>query len=141
MRTEIIFTTLLFIGLCFKALHWPGGNIFIILAVGTLALLYFPFGFFFLSDKSLKNQNLGMSIITGMMLSVLVCSISFTSIKWPGGGAMFAIGAISTLITLGVTLSLRKKNTDESLKRYYDRLGIRQVFFLLVGLLSFFSDF
>ncbi|RZJ67447.1 MAG: hypothetical protein EOO50_05520 [Flavobacterium sp.] len=138
MRTESAFTGLFLIGIIFRLLHFPGGSLFVILALSTLALLYFPFGFFFLSDKSIKNQNTALSIVTGLFLSTLVIGIEFGILNWPGANVLLIIGAISVIITLALTLSQKQTNKEESRKRYYDRLAIRQIFFLLVGLVAFF---
>ena len=77
MRTETGLTALFLIGIFFKLMHWEGAGVMLTLSLGGLAMVYFPAAFFFFSDKSIKNQNLPLSIIAGFLLSIVPVGILF----------------------------------------------------------------
>lgn len=81
MKTEKILAGLFLIGVIFRLMHWPGGYIAIIISLGILSLLYFPFGFYFLSGKTFKDQVIGLSAVAGMFLSTPVIGILFALMR------------------------------------------------------------
>jgi hypothetical protein len=105
-------------------MHWPGAGVLMVLSLLGLALCYFPFGFYFFSDKNFKTQNIGISVVFGWMLSISIIGILFKLMFWPGSAAMLIIGATVSVILAGVAVILFTKST-ELLKNYYKNLLIR----------------
>ena len=77
MKTEKIFAGLFLLGCVFKLMHWPGASIALILSCGIMSILYFPFGFYFLSGKTFQQQNIGLSVGVGVGLSTAITGIIF----------------------------------------------------------------
>ncbi|MBX3165671.1 MAG: hypothetical protein KF900_14435, partial [Bacteroidetes bacterium] len=100
-----------------------------------LSILYFPFAFYFFSDKNLKTQNLVLSIVGGIILSMVVNGVLFKLQYWSGHGtAQLITGIILTPVLLGVCFSMKKK-ADESLTQYYKNYILRISFWLALCLI------
>ncbi|MCW1148654.1 GldL-related protein [Flavobacterium lacisediminis] len=126
MKTEKALLIVFIISLIFKLMHWPGGGPLMVLSLTFLAFCYFPFGFYFFSDKTFKNQKIGVSILFGWLLSVAIIGIEFKLMFWPGSKVMLLVGCMSAAILLLAGFSLFKKS-NEDLKNYYKNLLTRTV--------------
>ena len=133
MKTEKALSIVFIISLLFKLMHWPGGNILMVLSLLILALCYFPFGFYFFSDKNFKTQNIGISIVFGWMLSISIIGILFKLMFWPGYSPMLIIGATVAVLLAAVAVILFARSID-LLKNYYKSLLIRTVVVLVLSL-------
>ncbi|MFT3794193.1 hypothetical protein [Flavobacterium sp.] len=138
MKTEKILFGLFLVGILLKCLNLPGASILIILTLGILSILYFPFGFYFLSGKTFKEQKIGLSVVSGMFLSAPVYGILFALMRWPGSGIMLLIGIIPCVPLLVVQFLLRKNNPDASLDPYYRNLLFRTTVITAITALCFF---
>mgnify|MGYP006170625555 CR=1 FL=1 len=136
MKTEKALSIVFIISLIFKLMHWPGAGVLMVLSLLGLALCYFPLGFYFLSDKNFKTQNIGISIVFGWLLSVCIIGILFKLMYWPGSSPMLLIGTLTAVPLIGVAVLLYKKSTD-ILKNYYKNLLIRTSVLFLFSLLCF----
>jgi len=136
MKTEKVLLALFIISLIFKLMHWPGAGPIMILSLLILALCYFPFGFYFFSDKNLKTQKIGISLVFGWLLSICIIGILFKLMYWPGSSPMLLIGTLTVVPLIGVAILLYVKST-EILKNYYKNLLIRTSVLFLLSLLCF----
>ncbi|UGS19788.1 hypothetical protein [Flavobacterium cyclinae] len=132
MKTEKTLSLIFILSLIFKLMHWPGAGPLMIISLLGLAFCYFPFGFYFFSDKNFKTQNIGISIVFGWMLSISIIGILFKLMFWPGAAPMLIVGATTSFILAGVAVILFAKSTD-LLKNYYKNLLIRTVVFLVLS--------
>ena len=121
MKTEKVLSILLIISLLFVSINWPGAKLFVIMSLLILALVYFPFAFYFFSDKTLKRQNLAVSIIFGWLLSIIPIGIMFKLMFWPGYHVMILTSCLTAPILLIIAFILFKKS-KEDLKTYYKNL-------------------
>ncbi len=124
MKTEKTFTIIFIIGLIFTLLHWPGGGITLVISLATISILYFPAAFYFFCDKAIKKQNLALSIISGIFLSLIPLGILFKLMFWPGGHLYLLIGTVSTPIILTVVYFLKSRSTED-LSTYYKNMFLR----------------
>ncbi len=136
MKTEKALSIVFIISIIFKLMHWPGAGVLMVLSLLGLALCYFPFGFYFFSDKIFKTQNIGISIVFGWLLSVCIIGILFKLMYWPGSSPMLLIGTLTAVPLIGVAILLYIKSTDV-LKNYYKNLLIRTSVLFLFSLLCF----
>lgn len=113
-----------------NALAWSWFDNDIIVTV--LAMCYFPFGFYFFSDKNLKTQKIGISLVFGWLLSICIIGILFKLMFWPGSGMMLLIGSISAAILLVVSFMLFQNSTPE-LKNYHKNLLTRTLVLFVVS--------
>lgn len=136
MKTEKILFILFLIGIAFRLMHWPGGAVMHLFSLAGLALIYFPGSFYFYSDKSIKNQNIPLSIITGFFLSIIPVGVLFKVLYWPGAQINLLVGTVSAIIIYGIVIFLQSK-AEEDLKTYYKNMKVRTTVLMVAGLLFY----
>lgn len=133
MRTEKVIACLVILGLLFKfVLHLPGASVILIISLLSLSGLYFPLAFYFFSDKEIKNQNLALSIISGMFWAVIPIGILFKLMYWPGASIQLLIGVAPAPILLGIVYFLKNKASTE-LATYYKNMLLRAWVLTILG--------
>jgi len=137
MRTEKTFGIIALLGLFWLFMDFPGYGLLLILSMGILVLLYFPFGFYFLCDKEIKQQNLIFSIISGWFFSTALLGIQFKLLDYPGADFMLFVGVIQVLIILIVAFLLKRKAKKE-LTTYYRNMLIRTSILTVLAIFFFF---
>lgn len=136
MKTEKIFTFLTLLGLLLKYINVPGGNILLVLSLLILSLLYFPFGFYFLSDKNIKTNTV-TSIIFGWLLSIAFIGILFKIMHWPGAIVMAIFGTfLSIPLVIYSYLKFQKSNSEDL--NYFKKLLIRSIILSIISMLFIF---
>jgi len=126
MKTEKTLSIIFLVGLIFKLLHWPGAGEILVISLSTIVMLYFPAAFYFFCDKVIKRQNLALSIVSGLFLSLIPLGILFKIMYWPGGQLYLLIGTVSAPIILTVIYFLKSKTT-ENLATYYNNMFSRTI--------------
>jgi len=116
--TESVLLSFAVVGGMFKILHWPGANIIITLTLCSLAIIYFPLGFYFLGNAAVRTT----AIITGMFLSCIPLGILFKIMHWPGASIMLVIAAASAPVMVLFLIFMRKKATALTLEWYNSML-------------------
>lgn len=133
MKTEKVLVIITIIAIFLKFFHVPGGAPLLALSLLILALLYFPFGFYFLSDKSYKENTI-TSIVFGWLLSICFIGIMFRIMHWPGAMGMNLIGAM-TALPLTIFVFFKHKNAIPEKNIYYRNLLIRSSVLLILSIL------
>jgi hypothetical protein len=126
MRTEKIIGLLALVGVILKILHVPGAGLLVTGSLILLSVLYFPAAFYFFSDKQIKRQNLAMSIIAGIFLSLISTGILFKIQHWEGAHLYLSVGLAAIIMLLIITYILKAKAADD-LRIYYQNLVARLV--------------
>ena len=93
MKTESVFYGLLLLILILKMNAIQGAAPLLIVLLGTLSMLYFPMGFYFLSGKGIYNQHVLPTVLGMLSFSVVILGYLFRVMNWPGSNAMGLIGA------------------------------------------------
>ncbi len=132
MRTEKILGAIIWIGILFKLLHWPGGGIILVLSLSALAMIYFSLAFYFYADGEIKNQNLPLSIATGLFLSIIPIGILFKLQYWPGATFYLLMGSVGSFILFPIIYFMQKRNM--ALTTYYKNMMKRVI---VLGTASF----
>jgi len=127
-------------GIVLKLLHWPGGNIALVLSLMLLSLFYFAASYFLYnptqmvvvdgySYKQTSTKKALLAVITGMSMPVALIGLLFRLMHWPGAAVMLLVGlvTIAPIAILNLVLFLNRK--DE----FYQPLAIRT---LIVAILS-----
>jgi hypothetical protein len=109
----VISIIVLFIGIIFKMLHWPGAGI--ILSISSLAVAVFFITYLFVGTKSLSTGIEKASGISGCIAMCLtVIAFLFKVQHWPGAGILIIISLIGLLLT-GILLIIDAiKETDQT---------------------------
>ncbi|MDB5257626.1 MAG: hypothetical protein JWM14_2321 [Chitinophagaceae bacterium] len=137
MKTEKIIGVLVFVGLIFKMMHWPGAGPILVLSLTALSLVYFWGGFYFLSDANLKHQKIALSIIAGAVFGMACIGILFRLMYWPGAKPMLYIGVFG-LPALTAAVFLFKSQAEQELQPYFNKLLIRLALFIVIAVPLFF---
>lgn len=137
LKTEKIIFIIFLLALILKVTDTPGGNLFSIITLMPLSLLYFPFGFYFLSDKKVDNTTIAFSVISGFLLSTLVIGDLFKLMNWSGATLILVIGLISCLPI--AVISYLRYSQPKNLEHvtYYKNIFIRVLVFTILGLILF----
>ena len=97
---EKVFIVLALLGVVTRLLHWPGSEVYILLSILGLTILYFNFGFLLYNGIRLRNifkrasyqhtpvSNILLAIATGVVHTTMLISIVFKIQHWPGGNEM-----------------------------------------------------
>lgn len=134
MKTEKILSIVFILGIILKFFHIPGGGILTILTLLPLSICYLFFGFYFFCDETIKQQNLILSIISGIFFSLVPLGIVFKVQWWHGGYMFLVIAMVTTPIIFFVSYYLKSKETGETVK-YYNNMVNRS---LILTILSVF---
>jgi len=126
-RIERVIIVVGIIGTFFKIQHWPGANIMIALSLISLAVLYFPLGFYFLGN----NSETKVAVISGLFLSLIPVSILFKHLHWPGAFVLVIAAVVSAPLVLAGLLYLRRKATAASLA-FYNSMILRTALLMLL---------
>lgn len=126
MRTEKTFAVIFLVGLAFKLMHLLGADIIILVSLLTIAILYFPAAFYFFSDKVIKRQNLPLSVVSGLFLSIIPIGILFKVLFWRGAELILLMGSATAPIILVIVYFLKSKATED-LATYYKNMFVRTI--------------
>ena len=136
MKTEKVLVIIAILSSIMKMFHILGGSVFLVLSLLGLAICYFPLGFYFLSDKSYKENTI-TSIIFGWLLSICFVGIMFRIMHWPGAMIMNIVGSMTALPLTIFAYSKYKSSNQENMV-YFRNLLIRSlILFILSLVLSF----
>lgn len=124
MKAEKGITIAFIVGLVFKYLHWPGGSQILIISLSILAIIYCFGAIYFFSDKTIKNQNLLLTIFSGFFLAFIPIGVLFKLQYWPGADFSLLLGIFLAIIIFSITYFLKSKSKDE-LETYYKNMTIR----------------
>ena len=139
MKTEKTFIFIFLFALVLKFFNVPGASVLLIVTTPVLYLLYFPFGFYFFCDKILTQQNLVLSIMGGMFLSIAPMAILFKLLFWPGAGIQL-MAAVIFLPVLLIIIILLSRGPRLDLKIYFKNYITRTVFWLIMSLVFYFTS-
>lgn len=137
MRTEFGLAIAFIFAMVLKFFHIPGGSIILVLSMLTLGIVYFPFAFYFMRDKTSKLQNIPLSMVSGMVFSIAITGLLFKIQHYPGGAIMSSLSFVLIIPILIVCIVLFKKSSEE-LKRYYRNMLIRSSIIALFTTVFFF---
>jgi hypothetical protein len=118
MKTEKIFSAIILVGILMKLFHLPFAAPLLTLSLGTLSILYFPLGFYFLNVK-FKKKNIGLSLISGLLLNIIPIGILFKLMHWPSSDQMLIVGIVSSVLLFVIISVVKniKSSTNEEVKK------------------------
>jgi hypothetical protein len=130
---EKILILIAIIGLIFKLMNWPFAGLILTISLTSLSILYIGFSYF-LYKKTEKN-NIALSIISGVFLSILLNGILFKLMHWPLAGIQLLLGIMHTAIIFVIAFILFF--TSDNLKQYCKKISIRTGIWLVIGILLY----
>ena len=139
--------TLLIIGLSFFFLRWPFASEFLILSIGSLALLYMYFGTILFNDIPIKNilktiksksgrsAKLIAGFLLGFLLAINIIGSLFKFMNWPFAMNLIFISLAFMIIILIASIILSSKNNSVFYKNVILRFGLWGMLSLMLTLL------
>lgn len=129
---ELILTVVALIGLLFKIQHWAGVGIILVLSLNSLAMFYFPLGFYFLKDHASKGQNKVLLTLTSLFHSITVVGLLLKLQRWQGGHIYMVIGLIASTLLLLAYLYLQKHSSTAQYL-YNKKMALSSFIFVVVA--------
>jgi hypothetical protein len=119
-----------------KMLHLPISGFIIILTGFAMFFSYLLGGFYFFCDETIKRQNLALSIIAGICLSVSPMAIIYRLDYWPDSDFMLIASMILSFCVLAFTWFF-KRLAREELAEYYKNMLSRSVTLFCVSVILY----
>ncbi len=117
------------LGALLRVFHAPFAGVLLVLGFSVVATLYFPLGWLLFGRPSHKDQLVPLSVITGLVLSLLCIGMLFKLQLWPGADTELLLGLLGSVVVMGAILTLHFR--DRGREQYFKGLRHR---LLLVGL-------
>ena len=136
MKTEKIFSVIILLSSILLYFHLLGAATLFVLSLLALSLIYFVGGFYFFCDKVIKRQNIALSIISGITLSIIPIGIMFKGMRWEGGQMQLEIGVISGIAVVVATYFIKLKAKEE-LATYYKNMFLRSVILTVLSIIFY----
>jgi hypothetical protein len=95
--------SVLTIGLMFKWMHWPGGDLLLVVSFCSLAIYYVLKGFTYKASNAIETLYKTMFF---MSFSVVVLSMLFRMQQWPGTNVMIGIGYIALMLIVMIQIRM-----------------------------------
>ncbi len=136
MRTEKTVAAIALAAFILKLMDIPGNGILLTVSLLVLAVMYFPFGYYFFPDKNVKNQNAIISIVASIYLAFISIGILFKLQFWEGEEFYLMLGSIAAPALCVITYYKKNKAKDE-LKTYYKNM-FKRTFVLSILSITFY---
>ncbi len=130
---------LVLFGILLKLMSWPFAGEVLVLSLSSLSMIYFYGGFYFFRDKKNKKSNRTLSIVSGVVLSVITIGFMFKVQYWVFASELLSVGFAAALVLLVVTF-LFKMNAQEELISYYKNMIIRTAIATTISGLFYFTS-
>ncbi|MCU0353050.1 MAG: hypothetical protein MUD08_04810 [Cytophagales bacterium] len=139
MRTEKIIVVLFVLVLVLRVFDIPGTSALLILLLSTLSILYFAGAFYFFRDRHTKKQNMPISVVSGVFLSIVPIGVVFKLLYWSGAQVYLLVGSF-TAAAFAVVCFLARRKASEELSGYYSNMIARTVVLFTVSVLLYFTS-
>lgn len=115
----ILSSILILAGVIFKALHWPGAAIILLLGVVAFAAIY-AILLFVERQKEAKTAIAKTSNVFVLFAMVLISvGFLFKSMHWPGAGVLIYVSNFALLALIPIKYIQAYKNDNEQKKQNY----------------------
>lgn len=112
----LITVLVIFTGVIFKILHFPGAGILLTLGFVTLVLVFLPLSLINCYKSEGSKQNLLLYIVAWITCLIVFSSMLFKIMHWPGAGIMMIIALpFPYIVFLPVFLAVTGKNKNFSI--------------------------
>lgn len=106
------------LGLLFKALAWPGGDIALLAGLAILSSVYFCGGYW-----QTPSGSAPIRIFGGIAFSIAVTGLLFKLLHWPGAAVQLLVGVTASLIAT-VLAGLASRSATPGLRGVAVRGGL-----------------
>ncbi len=116
MKLEKIIISIALLGILMKFFHIPFAGPILVVSLGTLALLYFPLGFYILRNEG-ANKKSGLLNVAGLLFAIIVIGILYKLMYWPFAGQMLLSGVFGLVILFAVLLFIQKFSPSSGIEK------------------------
>ena len=129
-------TAILLIGVLFKAMHWPGAGLMIVLGASSLSMYVILVAGIvnFSLSSSKKDENIfgSKSKLLSLSTSVVIIGLLFKIQHWPGAGMMLIVGLTSLALACLLyiyTFIVKKEEILVTPPLFFITIGVCALFF------------
>ena len=115
----ILSSLLILVGVIFKALHWPGAAIILLLGVVAFAAIYAIL--LFIDRQKHAKTAISKTSNVFVLLAMVLISVGFIfkTLHWPGAGVLIYISNFALLALIPIKYLQASKEDDEQKKQNY----------------------
>lgn len=106
------------LGLLFKTLAWPGGDIALLMGLGFLSTVYFFGGYW-----QTASGSAAIRLFSGVAFSIAIIGLLFKLLHWPGAAVQLLVGSTASLVVT-VLAGLASRSTAPALRGVAVRGGL-----------------
>ncbi len=133
----LVTTFVVFLGILFKMLHWPGAGILLTLGIFLLVMVFLPFALINNFKASEKKGNRSLYIVTWITCLVVFTAMLFKIMHWPGAGYALLISLpFPFVVFLPVFLAVTSKYKNFNIYNTIAVLFLLALISAISGLLS-----
>jgi hypothetical protein len=135
--TGLITTTLVFLGVIFKFLHWPGAAILLTAGIFMLLIIFLPLALRSSYRGEGSRESLSLYIIIWLTCLMTFTSMLFKILHWPGAGLLLLVAIpLPYVVFLPVYLYVTGKNKNHNIYNTVAVLFLLVIFSSLTALLA-----
>ena len=133
----LVTTFVVFLGILFKMLHWPGAGILLTLGIFLLVMVFLPVALINNFKASEKKGNRSLYIVTWITCLVVFTAMLFKIMHWPGAGYALLISLpFPFVVFLPVFLAVTSKYKNFNIYNTIAVLFLLALISAISGLLS-----
>ncbi len=136
---EKVFIVFAVIGLFVRVMMWQGGELFLTVALPSLAVLYFLMSWSVLRHRE-HGQHLFLSVMSGLSFSVIYIGILFKLMIWRGGNTLLISGLVMMIVFKMWGMILEKKKAS-MMGKYFKTLFLRYYIKSTIALIILFIPY
>ncbi|MFO7573739.1 MAG: hypothetical protein R6W67_01100 [Bacteroidales bacterium] len=133
----LITTMLVFLGVIFKFMHWPGAGIMLTIGIFMLLIIFLPLALRSSYRGEGSRENLSLYIITWFTCLLTFLSMLFKIMHWPGAGLLLMVAIpLPFVVFLPVYLYVTGKSENYNIYNTVAVLFLLVIFSSLTALLA-----
>ena len=109
---ERILLAFILVAIAMKFAHWPLAGFLFIISSSLLSMCYFPASVAWFGVPGFKEQRIGLSIFTGVALSIALTGVLFRMQHWSMSGFFLLTGSMSCIAVLISQFMMRGKRPE-----------------------------
>ncbi len=90
----VIGTLIMFTGIIFKIMHWPGASMAIFVGAISLVLIFLPVFFYVSHKEQVEQKSILFPIVGYLTIALLIIGPLFKIMHWPGAGSLLFFGPL-----------------------------------------------
>jgi len=124
-----------FVGILFKVMHWPGANLFLLVGILILALLFLPILLKYLLKKAKEKREKTVYVIGIVSGIIYLTGFLFKMMHWPAAVILLTVGSTILVVVFLTSYTLLKYKKEKNVKASFIYIIAAIAWFLLFSAL------